>query len=50
MYDPIRKMKTMKIVKKTLFRRSGTRNMFRRRESPDMGPTTSCRFGVLECT
>ena len=44
--DPSRKMKMMKIVKKILFRRSGTRNMLRRRESPDMGLTTSCRRGA----
>jgi len=44
-YEPTRKMKMMKIVKKILFRRSGTRNMLRRRESPDMGLTTSCRRG-----
>ena len=42
---PDRNMKMMKIVKKILFRRSGTRNMLRRRESPDMGLTTSCRRG-----
>src|SRR3954462_8611835 len=44
-YEPMRKMKMMKIENRTLFRRSGTRNMFRRRESPDMGLTTSCRRG-----
>ena len=39
MCDPSRKMKMMKIVKRILFRRSGTRNMFRRRESlTSLGP------------
>ena len=49
-YDPMRKIAMMKIVKKILFRRSETRNMFRRRESPDMGLTTSCRRGNGECS
>ena len=45
MCDPSRKMKMMKIVKRILFRRSATRNMFCRRESPDItgASTTSCR-------
>src|SRR5690242_9918564 len=30
-------MKMMKIVKTILFRRSGTRNMFAKRENPDIG-------------
>ena len=34
MWDPSRKIAMMKIVKRILFRRSGTRNMFRKRESP----------------
>ena len=54
MCDPIRKMKMMKIVKKILFRRSGTRNMFRRRESlTSPGPHGAddlLSTGIGECT
>ena len=46
MCDPSRKIAMMKIVKRILFRRSGTRNMFRKRESPCMGPTTSVKTGT----
>ena len=37
MWEPSRKIPMMKIVKRILFRRSGTRNMFHRRESPCIG-------------
>ena len=43
MCEPTRNKKMMKIVNRILFRRSATRNMFWRRESPDITGTSSGR-------